>query len=360
MATEKYKLKNGEVRYRAIWVNPLTKKKESKSFSDSLEAEEQALKMKRLIKDSPEKFSEMVEDDSFAELAWNYLQMSQMSDKNKYGNLTMLKASVLPIIGDIDCKDLTKKDMSNVVKHCLKRKNKLTTIKRNIAIIKAILNWGVSQGYLEANPIHNYIIKGAVSEQFPPLSTEERDLIWNSSPPHIKRAIIISTGIGVRVGRSELFDIKWSDVNFANKTIVVRSAKKNKEKQFRSVELNPSMISILEEWYQEDSRDGIEYLIHYRKSKIKSMIKSWNKSKERAGIGRRIRPYDMRHYFVTEAIRAGADLKAVAEIVGHSDLTMILKHYEHTMIEQKRFAVEAIPMPKQISHGKNDGNKGGF
>ena len=120
------------------------------------------------------------------------------------------------------------------------------------------------------------------------------------------------------------------------------------------------MISILEEWYQEDSKDGVEYLIHYRKNKIKSMIKSWNKSKERAGIERRIRPYDMRHYFVTEAIRAGSNLKAVAEIVGHSDLTMILKYYDHTIIEQKRFAVAAISMPKQIPNGKNDGNNGGF
>lgn len=359
MAIEKFKLKSGEVRFRAIWINPITKKKESKSFLNLFDAQEYDLKMKRLIAESPESFGQRVEDNSFSELAWAYFQMSQMSDSNKYGNITMLKASILPVIGDIDCKELTKKHMSAIIKHCLKRGNKLITIKRNIGIVKAILNWGVLQGYLESNPIHGYIIKKATPEKFRPLTTEERDLIWSVAQPHVKRAIIISTGIGVRVGKSELFKLKWSDVNFVNGTITVTSARKNMEKQYRIIELNPSMISILEEWHQADSKEGIEHIIHFRKKQIKSMIKSWNKTKERVGIERRIRPYDMRHYFVTEAIRAGADLKAVAEIVGHADLTMILRHYQYTMVEQKRFAVSAIPMPKAIPNGNNNGNIGG-
>lgn len=66
----------------------------------------------------------------------------------------------------------------------------------------------------------------------------------------------------------------------------------------------------------------------------------------------------MRHYFVTEAIKAGADLKAVAEIVGHADMSMILKYYQHTIAEQKKFAVNAVTLPTDISHGNSHGNIG--
>ena len=70
-----------------------------------------------------------------------------------------------------------------------------------------------------------------------------------------------------------------------------------------------------------------------------------------AGITRRIRPYDMRHFFATEAIRSGADLKAVAEILGHANMTMILKHYQHTIREQKRVALDAITIHTEETRG---------
>ena len=66
----------------------------------------------------------------------------------------------------------------------------------------------------------------------------------------------------------------------------------------------------------------------------------------------------MRHFFATEAIRAGADLTAVAEILGHANLTMIIKHYQHTIREQKRQAMNAITMPAPDDRGDFHGYQG--
>lgn len=96
-----------------------------------------------------------------------------------------------------------------------------------------------------------------------PPTTEERDLLWNNAREHLKRAIILSTGFGVRVGRSELFDIQWSDIDFTEGTLTIRSAKKNKEKQYRIIELNPSLISILKGWHQADNESGIKHIINW-------------------------------------------------------------------------------------------------
>jgi site-specific recombinase XerD len=63
---------------------------------------------------------------------------------------------------------------------------------------------------------------------------------------------------------------------------------------------------------------------------------------KRAGITRRIRPYDLRHAFVTDAVAAGVDIKTVAQIVG-DDPRMLFEHYQHVATKQKRAAVEALP-----------------
>jgi len=61
------------------------------------------------------------------------------------------------------------------------------------------------------------------------------------------------------------------------------------------------------------------------------------------GIGRRIRPYDLRHAYATYAIAGGADIKSVAEVMGHADASMILKVYQHVQFCQKQKAVEVVP-----------------
>ena len=70
----------------------------------------------------------------------------------------------------------------------------------------------------------------------------------------------------------------------------------------------------------------------------------------RAGITRRIRPYDLRHAFATEALAGGADIGTVATIMGHADKTMILSTYQHVREEQKRQVVAALPRLPSCAH----------
>ena len=97
-------------------------------------------------------------------------------------------------------------------------------------------------------------------------------------------------------------------------------------------------------WSQEDQ--GLEnegFIITYKGQPINSMKRGWHAALKRAGIDRRIRPYDLRHAFATLALDAGADIKAVSDVMGHADPTMVLKHYQHTTEALRRSAVEAFP-----------------
>ncbi len=127
------------------------------------------------------------------------------------------------------------------------------------------------------------------------------------------------------------------------------AAKGNADKRRKSVRLVPihdSFYNELHDWYLADDKKGP--LIHYHGRAIKSMKTAWKNTLKSAKITRRIRPYDVRHFFVTQALEKGADIKALAQVVGSSPKT-IMKHYQHVTQEVHRMTVATIPdLPEPI------------
>lgn len=95
--------------------------------------------------------------------------------------------------------------------------------------------------------------------------------------------------------------------------------------------------------YPRDAAAGIRHVISWGGRPVRSICRAWHTALTRAGIGRRIRPYDLRHAFATYALAGSADIGSVARLMGHTDASMILKTYQHVQDAQKRAAVEAAP-----------------
>lgn len=61
---------------------------------------------------------------------------------------------------------------------------------------------------------------------------------------------------------------------------------------------------------------------------------------ESEGVGTvKNRVHALRHTFATSLIKSGVDIKAVSEVLGHSDVTTTLNIYHHIMQEQKRQSI---------------------
>jgi len=58
--------------------------------------------------------------------------------------------------------------------------------------------------------------------------------------------------------------------------------------------------------------------------------------------GRALRIYDLRHGFATAALEAGADVRTVADLMGHSSTRITQDVYQHVSSERKREAAEMI------------------
>ena len=85
-------------------------------------------------------------------------------------------------------------------------------------------------------------------------------------------------------------------------------------------------MELLRRWQAEDAVArgvGMDELsgpiIHYKGGPLKRLKMPWERALAASGIKRRIRPYDLRHFFATHLIEQGADLKVTGKVLGHSD-----------------------------------------
>lgn len=145
--------------------------------------------------------------------------------------------------------------------------------------------------------------------------------------PHIVRTVILGAQCGVRVGPSEMFGLTWDDVDIDRGVLRIHGAKKNLNAPWREVPIREDLLPLFRQWRQEDAASDVSYLIHHKGQQVNKIKAAWLAALRRAGITRRIRPYDLRHAFATELIAGGVDIGTVANLMGHSCPTMILNRY---------------------------------
>ena len=341
--------------FMVYYDNPFTKRRTSASYATRQEAEKADALIKYRMKYERESFkpeteeeirprkkAEDIPDDSLEAIDAAYLQEKRLTFNGVRNHLGAMKIPFAMLarkrIGSI-----TRKDIAHVVAATQRQGVKQTSVKLRMSIFYGVLRWAKKRGFIDNLPDLPEVEAGH-PEHFVPPTKEEIGRIYEVAPENIKRMIVLGAKLGVRVGPSELLKLKWDYVDWDRSVLRVEAALKNKNEPWREVPIKKSLLPLFRSWWAHDQLKGIEYIISHNGRKVKGdMSYSWRKALKDAGITRRIRPYDLRHAFATEALAAGADVGTVARLMGHADATMVLKHYQHVMNAQKIAAVEALP-----------------
>lgn len=205
--------------------------------------------------------------------------------------------------------------------------------------------------YLHQN---NYIKANPVDKLNPPRLSKNLPVVLNINEvqkildmPEIndktglrdKSILEILYACGLRV--SELIHLKISDLYFEDEIIRV-FGKGSKE---RLVPVGSSAIKWTKE-YLTKSRPLLEkkiksenfVFLNFRGTKLSRMgvWKIISYYTKQAGITKEVHPHTFRHSFATHLIEGGADLRAVQEMLGHSDIstTQIYTHIDRDYIKQ--------------------------
>lgn len=293
---------------------------------------------------------------AFAELAVEYIKAKSFAAKSHKELTIRLERIILPAIGAKRAIDITHDDLDLFVAlrrgQIANRKKTLikdSTIRREITDIKSILNWSVKRRppLIPFNPVAGYQAPESDDDIIIPPTPDEAAAIYAAASEHLKRAIILSWYLGLRPGAVELLTLTWASVSLQTGIIRIRSAHKGGPRH-RDVPIATDLQAHIERWQKQDrarwkiSDIDRRPIIHYHGGPIGKIQKSWEGALARAGIKRRIRPYDIRHSFATRALEAGADIGAVSHMMGSAPET-IRRHYQHVTREMTRRVVELIP-----------------
>ncbi|MBU1568860.1 MAG: site-specific integrase [Proteobacteria bacterium] len=275
----------------------------------------------------------------FVELVNAYIKAREnIIAKSSLENLIIkMQGVILPALGDLMAHQISTTCLDDYVATRAAVVKK-TTVHRELSDIRAVLKWAASRRLITSNPMAGYEMPRRDDARIRPPSKAEFEAILTCAVPHMKRAMLISWHTGLRPGLEELLRLTWDDVDMIGQTIMVTSADKGGLAS-RMVPINSVFAAHLAAWYEEDKKGVTRHLVHYHGGPVASLKTAWRMAKTRARVTRRLRMYDIRHAFITDLLEAGADLKSVSEIVGHSSPDMTMGIYQHVSSDLKKKAV---------------------
>lgn len=247
---------------------------------------------------------------------------------------------IFPVIGYKPIHIINIQDWNKIQEKMVDAGLSQDSINKYFRYTSKIFTWAVENDYLDDHPWRKRkplrILKKFKINLF---TLKEFTSILEAAPDHLKWCLELAYNSGVRPGPTELFDMKWSDVEWKMKRIQIYSSKTD---TWRWQYFTDAFMTKLKA--KDNESDGCPYIVSYQGKQIKSVSKAWQTAKKKAGITRRIRLYDIRHFYITYALANGADIMDLAERVGHVNGEMIFKVYAHIAKDlQKK---EAFKLPE--------------
>lgn len=158
---------------------------------------------------------------------------------------------------------------------------------------------------------------------------------------NLKHKAMLSMLYTCGLRRSELLNMRPSDIDSKRSIVIIRNAKGRKD---RVVPFSGRPLERLREYYRvyrpkvylfEGQRAGEQY-------SAQSLAKVLKITAQRAGIRRPVTPHWLRHSFATHLLESGVDLRYIQELLGHksSRTTEIYTHVTQKSLQNIRMPYE--------------------
>ena len=215
------------------------------------------------------------------------------------------------------------------------------TINRKIASLKSFYNFLLKTDTISQNPLQP-INSLKVRKKIPvPFSPDEMNMLFDSNIfeddfEGIRDRVLITILYSTGIRRSELINIKTSDIDLHNKQLKVLG-KRNKE---RIVPLLSSVVDLIEayiqiknDFFKNKLNSGYLFVTQKGKKMYGMLVyRLINSYLSKVSVKHKKSPHMIRHTFATHLLNNGADLNAIKELLGHTSLAAT-QVYTHTSVQ---------------------------
>lgn len=230
---------------------------------------------------------------------------------------------------EIELLDATQQNISAYLTYLQTNGKSGATVSRTLASLKNFYVYAVSSGFLEVSPIGDeiHVDRG---ERKPPqiLSSREVELLLSqpitTDPKGLrdKAMLEVMYATGIRV--SELVNLNIDSVSLEMGVIRCSGSKKS-----RVIPLYPAALKALASYLSDarpilmnnTSEDALFVNVSGSRMSRQGFWKILKYYQSKAGIEKDITPHTLRHSFAVHLLENGADLSALQELMGHSDIS---------------------------------------
>ena len=241
-----------------------------------------------------------------------YLDLSEIKQKRSYKDIRLCLNNCVNRIGNIQASQLKTLNIEKFRQIRLSeisvRKGKPvqpSTINRDVANFRAMLNKAVDYSLIESNPVGQIkqLEENNVRERL--LNQEQFELLLYHCPEHLKGPVLVGFYIPMR--QAEIFQLTWDKVDIGSKYI--RLGQETKNKTGRVIPLHPKVLAYLNNQPRP---------IHggYIFEKIWFDRHAFDKAVQIAGI-LDFTFHDLRHCAINNLRLAGNDHYNIKKVSGH-------------------------------------------
>jgi integrase/recombinase XerD len=270
---------------------------------------------------------------------------TNFSDKTKAMYEFAIKKMLL-ILGDKPIKLLSFRDFEYYKTERLKTVCR-TTVNIELRVMKAIFNYVIKLGYMQANPVvgvKQFSIPQKEKLSFSP--QELQQLLTAIDNTVIKNIVMFALFTGCRI--TEILNVQYKNIDLNHRCIdiVNKPDFKTKTGKVRRIPISEQLYDLLVSNLEIDNitLKPEKYLFpssrteKYDKDFISKKFKRYIR---KAGLSDKFHFHCLRHTFITYLIKSGVNLNYVKELAGHTNINTTMG-YIHIETEDLREAVNMI------------------
>jgi len=211
------------------------------------------------------------------------------------------------------------------------------TVNIELKVLKALYNFAIKCKCATRNPVNEVSFFRAPEKKPKFLTKKEIERLLSSSNSLYP---VLYTFLKTGLRKAELINLRWENVDFQRKCILVESNNgwQTKTGNTREIPLGDDVLSLLKNLPRKSdyvflNTQGRKYEYH-----LTERVKRLGR---RLGL-ENLTVHMLRHTFISHLVMSGVDLVTVKELAGHADIKTTMR-YAHLAPEHLRKSIKRLP-----------------